>query len=498
MLNTSALFAAWIGVRSARLAAVLCGAVLFVSAGPTLANGTIQFADARITLDEGQTGFITVVRSGGSTDAVSVLLNVNVGGTARLDTDFEIVLPLGVIQIPDGELFAHVEVRSINDSGNDGSLFTTLALSSPAGATLGAADTLFLDLLDDEAGSTTISYTGNEVLRVDEGQELAVGVVLSETTLGAQVDVSGQPGSATVGVDYTDFTQTVLFEIGQTERNLSLFTLEDDLFEGTETLTLVMANGQPDGVVVGGTSRLVLIEDAAPGQPGEFELKAIGDTKVPVDVGSVQFQVTRVLGNTGPVNVDYVTADGSGANPAIAGTDYTAETQTLAFADGETTRTFDIEIIDSGKSNRSQRSFDVYIVNPTDKSSLDPQQSAVQITIDGDSGGGGSDDNCLGFCDCFIATAAYGSWMHPHVASLRRFREEVLLRTAIGSMMVDAYYKYSPPIAGYIRHRPWLRSVTRVALAPLVLTVENPYVSLMFLILLLTGLRLRKWAKPAV
>jgi hypothetical protein len=493
MLIASAVFESWIRARSAGLVALLCGAIFIVSTGPALADGTIQFADARLTLDEGQIGFITVVRSGGSTDAVSVLLNVNVGGTARLDTDFEIVLPLGVIQIPDGELFAQVEIRSLNDSGNDGSLFTTLALSSPAGATLGAANTLFLDLLDDEVGSTTISYTGNEVLRVDEGQELSVGVVLSEATVGAQSDVSGQPGSATLGVDYTDFTQTVLFEIGQTERTLSLFTLQDDLFEGTETLTLVMANGQPDGVVVGGTSRLVLIEDAAPGQPGEFALEAIGDTKVPVDVGSVQFRVTRVLSSTGPVNVDYVTADGSGDNPAVAGTDYVAETETLAFADGETTGTFDIEILDSGESGRPQRDFDVYIVNPTDKSSLDPQQSAVRITIEGNSGGS-SGDSCRGFCDCFIATAAYGSWMHPHVASLRRFRDEVLLRTTIGSLMVEAYYRHSPPIAEYIGQRPLLRSLTRAALAPLVLAIEYPAGSLLFLTLLLTGLRLRKRA----
>lgn len=455
-------------------------------------DGTVQFADTRITLAEGETGFITVVRSGGSTDAVSVLLNVNVGGTARLDTDFEIILPLGVVQIPDGELFAHVEVRSLNDSGTDGSLFTGLALSSPAGATLGAADNLFLDLLDDETGATTIAYTGNEVLRVDEGQELPVGIVLSDVTVGAQSDVSGQPGSATLGVDYTDFTQTVLFDIGDTERTASLFTLEDDLFEGTETLTLVMANGEPDGVVIGDTSRQVLIEDAAPGQPGELNLSAIGDTTVPVDVGVVQFQVTRDRGNTGPISVDYVTADGSGDNPAVAGRDYTAETETLTFADGETTRTFDIEILDSGESGNSSRTFDVYIVNPTDKSSLDPEQSAVQIVVERNSGGSGSDDDCLGFCDCFIATAAYGSWMHPHVISLRHFRDEVLLQTAVGTLFVDTYYRYSPPIAEYIRQRPSLRSLTRIVLTPLIVAIEQPFGSLLFLVVLLTGIRLRR------
>lgn len=432
-----------------------------------------------------------MTRSGGTTDAVSVLLSVNVGGTAKLDTDFEIVLPLGVVQIPDGETFAHVEVRSLNDDGNEGSLFTSLALSSPSGAILGAANTLFLDLLDDESGNTTIAYRGNEVRRVDEGSDLNVTVELSANTLSAQSDVSGQPGSATLGVDYADFTQVVLFDPGQTERDLTLSALEDDLFEGTETLTLVMANGDPQGVVVGGTSRLVLIEDAEPGQPGEFNLSAIGNIKVPPDVGTVEFQVTRDRGDTGPVTVDYVTADGTGSNPAVAGTDYTAETGSLTFADGVTSAAFDIEILDRDGGGNNDRSFTVYIVNPSNLSSLDPEESAVTITVERQ-GNSSSDDTCLGFCDCFIATAAYGSWMHPHVSSLRRFRDEVLLNTRPGTWFVEAYYRLSPPIANYISSRPVLRSLTRAALLPLVVAIEQPAGSLVFLSLLLVAIRVRR------
>jgi uncharacterized repeat protein (TIGR01451 family) len=68
-------------------------------------------------------------------------------------------------------------------------------------------------------------------------------------------------------------------------------------------------------------------------------------------------------------------------------------------------------------------------------------------------GGGGS--------GCFIATAAYGSALHPHVASLRGFRDEVLLQTAPGRAMVDLYYRYSPPAAQYIAARPALRAAVR-------------------------------------
>jgi YVTN family beta-propeller protein len=69
---------------------------------------------------------------------------------------------------------------------------------------------------------------------------------------------------------------------------------------------------------------------------------------------------------------------------------------------------------------------------------------------------------------CFIATAAYGSYLAPHVMTLRHFRDAFLKTNNVGRSFVNAYYKYSPPIADYIAGHDGLRFVVKIGLAPLV------------------------------
>jgi CSLREA domain-containing protein len=75
---------------------------------------------------------------------------------------------------------------------------------------------------------------------------------------------------------------------------------------------------------------------------------------------------------------------------------------------------------------------------------------------------------------CFIATAAYGSWLDPHVATLRAFRDRWLLPSAPGRAFVAWYYRVSPPLADWIATREWARATARGALAPVVFTIEYP------------------------
>lgn len=62
---------------------------------------------------------------------------------------------------------------------------------------------------------------------------------------------------------------------------------------------------------------------------------------------------------------------------------------------------------------------------------------------------------------CFIATAAYGTETAAELDVLRDFRDQVLLKNALGSRFVETYYRVSPPIADFIAENDFLRSVVR-------------------------------------
>jgi hypothetical protein len=105
----------------------------------------------------------------------------------------------------------------------------------------------------------------------------------------------------------------------------------------------------------------------------------------------------------------------------------------------------------------------------------------IPPTSSGGSGGGG----------CFIATAAYGSYLDPHVMVLRNFRDNVPLKNAAGTAFVKFYYTYSPPIADFIREHYLLRLLTRLLLTPVIVMVKYPVLLPMTLFGLATLFRRR-------
>ena len=98
------------------------------------------------------------------------------------------------------------------------------------------------------------------------------------------------------------------------------------------------------------------------------------------------------------------------------------------------------------------------IVDPSGPGALVTVSSDPVVDSAGGGGGGG----------CFIATAAFGSYMEKHVKILRDFRDGFLLKSRWGTAFVMAYYKYSPPIADVIARHGILRKIVRIGLMPLI------------------------------
>merc|ERR1711871_280783 len=73
---------------------------------------------------------------------------------------------------------------------------------------------------------------------------------------------------------------------------------------------------------------------------------------------------------------------------------------------------------------------------------------------------------------CFIATAAYGTEMHPNLQYLRQYRDLVLLKTKAGSAFVQWYYSWSPAWAKWLKTQPMLQTVVRAILWPVVITLQ--------------------------
>ncbi len=96
----------------------------------------------------------------------------------------------------------------------------------------------------------------------------------------------------------------------------------------------------------------------------------IGTTSVFENAGSLTVSVERGDGSNGAVAVSYATVAESGAGKATAGTDYTATSGTLNWANGETgAKTFNVPIVNDGVSEGAE-TFLIQISAPTNGATL--------------------------------------------------------------------------------------------------------------------------------
>ncbi len=190
---------------------------------------------------------------------------------------------------------------------------------------------------------SSIISVGIETLTVNEdlGEIIIPITRTGNTDLPASVDYSINDDSARSGEDFIGTSSgTLNFAPEETIVEITVSILDDSFPETDESFSLAIGN--PTGAVLGGIrTAIITIEDND--VIGEDTL-AFSQAEYSIEEAENTAKITVVRnGNTNKtVSVDYATSDDS----ARAGLDYTAVSGTLTFAPGETTKTFNIPLID--------------------------------------------------------------------------------------------------------------------------------------------------------
>jgi hypothetical protein len=280
---------------------------------------------------EGGNLVFTVTRAGNTSVAVSANY-ATANGSATSGSDY--TATSGTVSFAAGQTTATITVPTIDDSVYEPTETMTVTLSSPTGgATIGTA-TGTGTITDNDPAPSTFSI-GNA--SATEGGNLVFTVTRTgNTATPANVNYATANGTATAGSDYTATSGTLTFAAGQTSATITVPTIDDSVYEPTETMT-VSLSAPTGGAGLGIASGTGTITDNDPA-PSTL---SIGNASA-TEGGSLVFTVTRSGATTTAVTANYATANGT----AVAGSDYTANSGTISFAAGETSKTITVATID--------------------------------------------------------------------------------------------------------------------------------------------------------
>jgi len=278
------------------------------------------------------------------------------GNAAIQGTDY--AAATGTLRIPVGRTSGIIEVSVTGDTVREGDEVFSLLLSDATNAAFAKGDSLTVTgtISDDEPLMAVNAPTATEG-RAGATGKMVFNVQLSSpatsnVTVRYQVQDSKDDNSAAVGQDYTAVAGSITIARGWTTGMIEVPILGDAIYEGDETLNLVLSDvvgaGFPSGFMLTATGT---IKDDEP-------LITATDVRTTEGArGAVTKLVFAVrLSNAAQQDVSflYETVQSTGTQFATPGVDFTPVSGTLTIARGSTMGYISVDVLDDLRSEGTE------------------------------------------------------------------------------------------------------------------------------------------------
>jgi len=245
-----------------------------------------------------------------------------------------------------------------------------MALALGAGELLGAGSATARVSAADSFSFRSDSYTVAEAASSAEITILRSGPAAGE----AGVHFMTTGGTATAGSDYTVVDQVFSFAAGEMSKTVEIPIANDSIGEGDETVGLTLSDPSAGTSLSDpSTATLTIIDD------DKGFAFAYGNFYAAESDGSAYVTIRRLGLTTGSDSVNFATADAT----ANAGSDYTAVSQTVTFADGQGSQNVPIPIADDTLAEGDE-TVGLSLSNPSAGTSLSDPSTATLTILDND------------------------------------------------------------------------------------------------------------------
>ncbi|MGQ0832700.1 MAG: beta strand repeat-containing protein [Microthrixaceae bacterium] len=329
-------------------------------------DATPSLSIADVAVAEGSTGSVPVSLSHPSSQAITVDVT-SADGTA---TSADYTPVAAQASFAAGETTASIPVETLTDALAEGDETLTLSLNGVTGSATIADGSSVVTITD---GPPSISIGDATVA---EGATASVPLTLTaQSSQTVTVRVTSTDGTATTG-DYTPVDTVVSFSPGTSTAQVSVDSLEDNVFEGDETVTLTLSDPTA-GTIGDGTATLTISDDET--QP----TISVGNATVTEgDSGNTPAAFAVTL--SGP-STQTITVKASTAHGTTNGSDLTPlSASVITFAPGDVSETATVQVT-GDTAPEANETYSVTLADPTNATIADGTGAGA---ITDDDGGG--------------------------------------------------------------------------------------------------------------